>query len=241
MPGKHNYPYKKGVDITAWVLQIIVCLILVGFYSYFLAVVAAEEDSYDYSDVVNDTIKTVTGVSIAIAALTIVFDIVEIILIARKNMPPALYLTSACLKSLIWLIIFILELVSLSILGIILSAIVLVTSLVQLGFGARIVHKKRKGTLTGGNYVPALNPAVTGHVETGYGVPQAYSGTAYPSSPQQHAGDYYKPQGLVATPTTTPYGYPAPTPSPHQQGGYAAPPPQQGYGYQPNSYELSSR
>ena len=55
--------------------------------------------------------------------MTIVLDIVEIILIAKKQMPPALYLASACLKSFIWLIIFILNLISLSVLAIILTAI----------------------------------------------------------------------------------------------------------------------
>jgi hypothetical protein len=64
-------------------------------------------------------------VSIAIAVLTIVIDIVEIVLIARQNMPPALYLSFACVKTLIWLVVFILELITLAIAGIILSAIVL--------------------------------------------------------------------------------------------------------------------
>ena len=38
-----DYPYKKSVNITAWVLQIIVCLILLGASAWVLAVV----DGYD--------------------------------------------------------------------------------------------------------------------------------------------------------------------------------------------------
>jgi hypothetical protein len=52
MPGKHNYPYRKGVDITAWVLQLLVCLILIGFSAYLLAVTYAYvDDYYEFSDV----------------------------------------------------------------------------------------------------------------------------------------------------------------------------------------------
>ena len=42
-----------------------------------------------------------------------------------------------------------------------------ITSITQLVYGAMLVHRKRRGTLRGGNYAPAVNPAVA--VETGYG------------------------------------------------------------------------
>ncbi|KAI3324766.1 hypothetical protein HD806DRAFT_54635 [Xylariaceae sp. AK1471] len=244
MPGKHIYPYRKGVDITAWVLQILVCLIQVGVAAALLAVVDDYEGGFDG---VRGAINTSAGVSIGISALTIVIDIVEIVLIARKNMPPALYLSFACIKTLIWLIIFVLDLITLAIVGIILSAIVVITSVVQLAFGARIVHKKRKGTLTGGKYVPTLNPAATGHVETGYGVPpqpQAYGVPQAYGAPQQPQA-YNDPYTTSTTPVSSEYY--SPTPTHHHQQQHQPPPPQQqgyanpGYAYPPNSYELSNR
>jgi hypothetical protein len=44
MPGKHFYPYKKGVDITAWVLQILVCLIFVGISAALLVIIDGYSD-----------------------------------------------------------------------------------------------------------------------------------------------------------------------------------------------------
>jgi hypothetical protein len=130
-----------------------------------------------------------------------------------------------------------------------------VTSIIQLVFGARIVHQKRKGTLTGGNYAPALNPAVTSHVETGYGVPQpqayasqtygntayntpvpaqqphghGYSNPAYSTSPPPASSDYYKP------PVS---GYASPVQQQQPQEVYSPTP---GGTHPSNSYELPSR
>lgn len=69
--------------------------------------------------------STVAGVAIGISALTIIFNIVEIVLIARKRMPPALYLSSTCIKTAIWIAVFIVEVIALGIPGIALSAVML--------------------------------------------------------------------------------------------------------------------
>lgn len=63
------------------------------------------------------------AVQIAVTSLTIILDIAEIILIARKRMQPALYLTSACIKTLIWGAFFIMSLISLSLLSIVLTVV----------------------------------------------------------------------------------------------------------------------
>ena len=55
--------------------------------------------------------------------MTIIFDIVEIVLISKKRMQPALYLAFACIKSFIWVIMLILNLIALAALAIILTAI----------------------------------------------------------------------------------------------------------------------
>ncbi|KAI1431398.1 hypothetical protein GGR50DRAFT_689756 [Xylaria sp. CBS 124048] len=157
MAGQHNYPYKKGIDITAWVFQMLGSIVLVGVSGFAISVI----DSYGYGGVLD--IGAI--IIIVISALTIIFDITEIVLISKRNMHPALYLSFACIKTLLWFIMLILQAAGQSALGAIITAILFITSAVQLGQGATIIHRKRKGTLTGGNYAPAINPD---HVEVGY-------------------------------------------------------------------------
>ena len=187
-------------------------------------------------------------------------------------MPPALYLASACIKSFIWVIILILNLIALSALAIILTAILAyvlsitslppplstsnfrhdyskikkgqedkqpnllthvysITSITQLVYGAILVHRKRRGTLRGGNYAPAANPAMA--VETGYG--GAYVDPAadrYYQAPDPVSAPEYKSQSAYSA-------FPAPAPAPAPAYSTA---PAQNYGQtQSGSYELDNR
>lgn len=40
---KFDYPYKKGVNVTAWVLQFLVCIILLGSSAWLLWLVNSED------------------------------------------------------------------------------------------------------------------------------------------------------------------------------------------------------
>ncbi|KAI1258448.1 hypothetical protein F5Y18DRAFT_346613 [Xylariaceae sp. FL1019] len=226
-----NYqPYKKGVDITAWVLQFLVCIILLAISIIALVAVKSVDDGTEVYDVA----ATAAGVSIAIIVVCIIINIVEIVFIAKKKMPPALYLSLACIKFVIWLIVFIVEILGVALLGIILALICVVTSGVQLGFGAKFVHVWRKEKR--GEYSQAFNP---GHVETGnyippqnnYGVPQqptGYTDAQYP--PQVHPGAPYNPgqQPISAYQ------------SPAQHQGMYQPPQEYKYPHDPNSFEMST-
>ncbi|XXH05552.1 hypothetical protein Hte_011983 [Hypoxylon texense] len=220
MVAKFDYPYKKGVNITAWVLQFLVCIILLAASAWLLWLV----DQSDYADSLNQyegLFTAAAGLQIAITLLNIIFNIVEIVLIARKSMPPALYLSFACIKTAIWGIIFILNLISLSVISIILSLILLATSLMQLIYGAILVHRKRKGTLRGGSYAPAANPQ--GSLEAG-----GYGGAPQPGYyyPPPNASTEYKPTTDISS-----------SPAPPQYGGFSA---QDTYA-PAGSYELDSR
>ncbi|RYP41855.1 hypothetical protein DL767_000684 [Monosporascus sp. MG133] len=218
-----DYPYRKSVNITAWVLQIIVCLVYIGVSALVLALA---DDVGQYQGI----FAISGGVHIAIAGLTIVLDIAEMILIGRKRMHPALYLTSACIKTLIWTIMFILNLIVQSPLAIVLCAVAAGTAIAQLVYGARLVHRKRRGTLRGGGYAPAANGGPA-NVELGYGQqPTVYANntnTAYDAGygNPPAAGYYSTYQGTEYKPPTSP-----------------APPQHQYYGQQqiPGSYELGS-
>ncbi|RYP66225.1 hypothetical protein DL769_006069 [Monosporascus sp. CRB-8-3] len=223
-----DYPYRKSVNITAWVLQIIVCLIYIAM-SAFVLVIADDAGQYESLFAISG------GVHIAIAVLTIALNIAEMVLVGRKRMHPALYLTSACIKTLIWTVLFILNLIVLSPLAIVFCAVAAGTSIAQLVYGARLVHRMRRGTLRGGGYAPAANGGPA-HMESGYGQQQpvyanyanttntAYE-TGYGNPPA--AGYYYQThQGTEYKPPTSP-----------------APPQHQYYGQQqaPGSYELGNR
>ncbi|RYP65989.1 hypothetical protein DL771_008036 [Monosporascus sp. 5C6A] len=202
-----DYPYRKSINITAWVLQIIVSLAYIALSAFVLAVAA------DYDGQYSGYFAIAGGIHIAIAGLTIAFDITEMVLIGRKRMNPALYLTSACIKTLIWTIMLILNLIAVSPLAIVLCAVAAGTAIAQLVYGARLVHHKRRGTLRGGGYAPAATGGPA-HMESGYGQQQpvyanyanntntAYD-TGYGNPPA--AGYYYPPQqGTEYKPPTSP-------------------------------------
>ncbi|KAI1328882.1 hypothetical protein F5Y16DRAFT_136848 [Xylariaceae sp. FL0255] len=228
MAGKHPYPYRKGVDITAWVLQLLVCLILIGVSAW--ALYEWEQVDTEYGSEANEIISISAGVAIGVNSLTIVIDIVEIILISRRDMPPGLYLAFGILKTCLWLAVTIIEGIGRSILGVIFGLIVFVTAAIQLGFGADIVHKKRTGYLNGGNYKRASG----GNVEVGYGVPSQYSGgySGATTAAPYNAQDYMKPQ---SPPIASPPMHQAPPPAMSQNMAYEAPG-STTYPHGPNSY-----
>ncbi|KAI1656894.1 hypothetical protein F4813DRAFT_390235 [Daldinia decipiens] len=214
---KHDYPYRKSINITAWILQILVCIVLLAASAWLLWFVEQQDLDTILGDY-NGLFTASAGLQIAITGLNIVIDIIEIILISKKRMPPELFLASACIKTAIWGIIFTLDVIAQSVLSCILTIILLVTSLIQLVHAAIIVHRKRRGTLRGGNYAPAVNPQ---------GLEEGVHAQPVP-------GYYYPP------PTNTEYKSPAPSPPPPQQYGYPA-----GDAYAPQvpagSFELDSR
>ncbi|KAI2783669.1 hypothetical protein F4815DRAFT_308578 [Daldinia loculata] len=213
---KHDYPYKKSVNVTAWILQILVCIVLLAASAWLLWI-SEQQDLDDLLGDYNGIFTASAGLQIGITGLNIVMNVVEIILISQKRMPPGLFLTSACIKTGIWGIIFILNAIAHSALSIILTIVLFASSLTQLIHAAIIVHRKRRGTLTGGNYAPAVNP-------------QGFEEGVYA---QPAPGYYYPP------PTNTEYKSPAASPPPPQYG-YPA-----GDAYAPQvpagSYELDSR
>ncbi|KAI8965451.1 hypothetical protein F5Y11DRAFT_10928 [Daldinia sp. FL1419] len=213
---KHDYPYKKSVNVTSWILQFLVCIVLLAASAWLLWIV----EQGDYEDILgnyNGLFTASAGLQIGITGLNIIMNIVEIILISKKRMPPWLFLTSTCIKTAIWGIIFILNVIALSVLSIILTIVLLATSMIQLIHAAIIVHRKRRGTLRGGKYAPAINP-------------QGFEEGTY----VQSAPGYYYPPAV-----NTEYKSPAASPPPPQYGYPAA------SGYVPqapaDSYELDSR
>ncbi|KAI1432940.1 hypothetical protein GGR50DRAFT_550542 [Xylaria sp. CBS 124048] len=147
MPGQQNYPYKKSVDITAWIFQFALSLIIIGLSAFLLAV-----DNNGSSFVHQNG-----GGLVALSVLTVIIDIVEIILMRRKALPPALYLACACTKTLFSVISIVLGLTVLGFIGIAFSSATTAAALAQVVQGAIIIHKKRQESLVVSSYAKSID------------------------------------------------------------------------------------
>ncbi|KAI1459590.1 hypothetical protein F4805DRAFT_455756 [Annulohypoxylon moriforme] len=202
---KHNYPYKKSVNITVWFIQFLVCLILLAASAWILYLISSNNRPKNFTQW-RGIFTAAAGLQIGIVTVNIVMNIVEIVLIAKKRMPPALFLSNACLKSAVWGILFILNTISLSLIAVVLTLILFLTSMIQLVHAAIIVHRKRRGIYAGGQYSRASNPvdlmsgmAVGAETQSGYyhenvnteyktplvEPPQEYGNSAMAYSPRQ--------------------------------------------------------
>ncbi|KAI0121235.1 hypothetical protein BJ170DRAFT_152359 [Xylariales sp. AK1849] len=179
--------WRKRQLVPCWILQVICAAIFALAAGLLLAAagyvsnnsVDLDYQYYGYSEDDLVAYAAITGgVILAFALFTVIFDIIEAILYAKRKLNPVLLLTFACLKTLAWGIYLVLTIVSaakgsFSTLDFLLSLILVGTSVIQLIFGAKFTHQKRKGRLDRGHYKP------TGHVEGGLN-PAYYQGAQPP-------------------------------------------------------------
>ncbi|KAH7027774.1 uncharacterized protein B0I36DRAFT_327877 [Microdochium trichocladiopsis] len=238
---KFAYDWRKAINIPAWVIQFLVCIIYIGISAWALTLVSGSRT------VVSGSLATAlaagAGINIGIGLLTALFDILEIVFIAKGVMKPAIYLSFACIKTLIWVILFILACLSAAAASILLTLAAAATCIAQLVYGSIVVHRNRKGTLRGGKY----NAAATGHVEgqlytpnTGSAQPPQTQGyenysTGIPAPSGNYSQQGYGGASPYVPPSATEYKSPVPSPAPQhaQQAPYStyAPPPNNQHGY----------
>ncbi|KAI0171568.1 hypothetical protein BJ166DRAFT_623040 [Pestalotiopsis sp. NC0098] len=178
--------WHKRQLVPCWVLQCLaagVFLIAAGLLLAAAAYVRENEDDvsdYTYYGYNLDQLLTyaaATGsVILVFSVCTIVFDIVECVLYARRVLSPVALLVLAVLKTAAWGAYFILSIVSaaggsVSWLDLLLSAILVSTSLSQLVLGARFTHRLRKGALDNRGTYAAAGHAEQGGVVGGGGAP----------------------------------------------------------------------
>lgn len=201
---KYEGIWHKRQLVPCWILQCIasgIFMIAAGLLIAAAAYIKKNEgdvdlSNYSYYGYSASDLATYAGVTggviFGLALFTMIFDIVEAVLYARRVLSPVLLLVFACLKTLAWGAYFVLSIISavrgsVGWLDLLLSLVLALTSLTQLVLGAKYTHRKRKGTLDNrGNY----KAAVTGHVEGGAN-PGYYAGaqTTYPQpygQPQQN-------------------------------------------------------
>ncbi|KAI1752786.1 hypothetical protein F4782DRAFT_500022 [Xylaria castorea] len=197
MPSNPEYPYSLGLNITAWVLQLPACL-------YFLydtvAGLPLVETTFEYGNVF---LVSIMGIGILINIFinlsTIASDIAEIVKIARKRMPLALYLKYTSRKTIIYAIYVVTGLVFGSRVLIVVGGIMSITSFMQLIHGVQIGIRMRKdGVPMTAEYELILNPASADHLEAGYGEPEqppAYEAELSTSSEDNPYANSLPPKG----------------------------------------------
>jgi hypothetical protein len=193
--------WRKWALVPIWILQCIASGVFMVAAGLIIAAAAyvKQNDSdldldYDYhgysAKELVDYAAVTGGVIFAFAICTIIFDIVECVLYARRVLSPVTVLVTSTLKLLAWgayLILAIISAVRGSVgwLDILLSAVLVSTSLRQLIMGAQYTHRMRKGTLDNrGTYKPTITGQPQGGAVPGYyAAPQPSHQQTYQQNP----------------------------------------------------------
>ncbi|KAF2168873.1 hypothetical protein M409DRAFT_20887 [Zasmidium cellare ATCC 36951] len=199
--------WLKRVWIPFWVIQLLFSIILLASIGLGFGLLRDNRDDisddlsdagYDSSDVNHawSAVSAILAVWIAVCAVTIIFDIVEIFLLARKRLSPVVAVVLNSLTTLVWLVLIIIACIgavnSGTGLGIIWLAVIFATCLGKLIYCSVVLHRFRK-TRSRGAYTPA----------------QAESGL----DPGYTA---YNPAGPPPNPFRDPSRDPSPAPTPNQ-------------------------
>ncbi|KAF2212585.1 hypothetical protein CERZMDRAFT_97082 [Cercospora zeae-maydis SCOH1-5] len=189
--------WLKRVLIPLWIVQLIFVTILLVLFSFSLVIVRDYQDyadDYDVDRISKPTYRAFNGVAavyIALCALTILFDLTEIILLARRRLSPKVVVAFNSLLTLVWAVILILQIVGTAVgarasaLGFIFIIVVLATALGKLIYSSVILHRSRKGQFaTRGTYSsPANAEAGVEFDPTPSGPYTAYNPVPAPSDP----------------------------------------------------------
>ncbi|KAI0187075.1 hypothetical protein EV127DRAFT_437280 [Xylaria flabelliformis] len=166
MPYNPDYPYSLGLNIIVWTLQLPTC----SFFLYYLVVNLPLLTPFIFG---NGLAGLVLGICISATIFatlsTIVSDIIEIVKIARKRMPLALYIKYASKKTGFYALHLLAGLVYGARVWIIVGGIMSLTSFIQLVHGVTIGTRMRKdGIAMTQEYELILNPTDADHLEAGY-------------------------------------------------------------------------
>ncbi|PVH74037.1 hypothetical protein DL98DRAFT_40463 [Cadophora sp. DSE1049] len=172
IPADHSHaPWRKTILIPFWTIQLGLELIMIALLALAVGVlVSYDNDNYDnyyYSDSDEDAIekagKVVGPVWIALISACLILTITEIVLLARKSLKPLTFLITNILKSAIWAVLFVIDIISAvntstsrtaSVVAILIEAALLLSFWLPLIYASIIYHRFRKGR----QYKPVNNP-----------------------------------------------------------------------------------
>ncbi|KAK0111254.1 hypothetical protein ONS95_001626 [Cadophora gregata] len=170
IPADHSHaPWRKTILIPFWTIQLGLELIMIALLSLAVGVLVHYDnnDSFYYSDSDEDTIekagKVVGPVWIALISACLILTVTEIVLLARKSLKPLTFLITNILKSAIWAVLFVIDIISAvntstsrtaSAVAILIEAALLLSFWLPLIYASIIYHRFRKGR----QYKPVNNP-----------------------------------------------------------------------------------
>ncbi|KAF1991319.1 hypothetical protein K402DRAFT_122938 [Aulographum hederae CBS 113979] len=204
MGAKLPSPFQKRVLIPFWVLRMLFSLALIGIYATAVGFVAYYNDNNDNdsyidnsrpSSSVEKTAVAVVAVLLAFMVISLIFDIVEIILFARRRLTPVVFLVLNVLQTAIWLVFFCLAVAGAATTrnGALGTVLYLITFLLSLGlmiYASVVLHRHRSSR---GAYTPANQTSGLEAQHTAY-PPQTqepYYAAPVPQLPHGAANTYY--------------------------------------------------
>ncbi|KAK4979416.1 hypothetical protein LTR66_002787 [Elasticomyces elasticus] len=154
---EHTNMWRKRALIVLWVLQLICLVIITGLTSYLVAYISNDGDVDVYKNAM-----IVASVLLTAYAICIVFNIVEIVLFARRLLKPIIYLVLSVLPALFWLVLSCIHIAAWAsgaagYSGSI-SIVMFLLYFYSTIYGYRIYQGERRARKDRGAYAPAMQP-----------------------------------------------------------------------------------
>ncbi|KAH0341534.1 hypothetical protein KCU81_g6191, partial [Aureobasidium melanogenum] len=147
--------WSKAFLITFWVFQILICVVGWGVGALALGTKSLlhDDDDYAYSHGVEIALSVGAGIWIAWASVTFILIVTEIIMFCRSNLKPWFELTSCCIKTTLWLIMFLIASHDVAIdsgngLALLIVGVFLIFFLIPMIYAGFVLHRHRLAVLT---------------------------------------------------------------------------------------------
>ncbi|KAK3072525.1 hypothetical protein LTR53_006661 [Teratosphaeriaceae sp. CCFEE 6253] len=150
--------WLKKVLIPFWAVELLwllATLVVSGLGLY-----AWETTKSGDSDVRLHKIVSLSAILLlAMAAISILFDLAAIVLFARHTLQPLTFVIFSSIKAVFWIFIFVVDIIDVTrgntsgiVWAFLFSAVLFCTSVGQVAYAAVILHRTRKGAYTRGDY-----------------------------------------------------------------------------------------
>ncbi|KAH6706240.1 hypothetical protein BKA61DRAFT_492515 [Leptodontidium sp. MPI-SDFR-AT-0119] len=198
IPADHSHaPWRKSILIPFWTIQLGLELVMIALLALAVGVLVYDNnnDNYYYSgsdeDVTKKAGKVVGPIWIALISSCLILTITEIVLLARKSLKPLTFLITNILKSAIWAVLFVIDIISavntstsrtVSVVAILIEAALLLSFWIPLIYASIIYHRFRKGRqykLVNNPPVPTQGTEFTQYSSApipAYAIPEPYKG-----------------------------------------------------------------
>ncbi|CAD0110366.1 unnamed protein product [Aureobasidium uvarum] len=138
--------WSKAFLIIFWIVQLIVCIVGWGIGAFALGTESLLQDhATSYSSKVQSALRAGAAIWIAWASVSFVLIVTEIVMFSRQNLKPWFEVTSCCIKTTLWLIMFLIAIRDMVVDGSSdTDSDVAIVFLVPLIYSAVVLHRQRR-------------------------------------------------------------------------------------------------